>query len=453
MGESFLIKPLLDGDYPTASYGKGIYIYDEEGKEYMDGCSGAVTASIGHAVPEIIEAMKKQAEKISFVYRSQFTSEPAEKLAKKLREIPSIKEGKYSSFFVNSGSEAVETAMKIAIQYWQELGKPTKNKMISRWTSYHGITLGALSLSGHYERRKRFVLHLDDLPTIHAPNCYRCPFKQNYPSCQLACATELEEAIRRMGADSIAAFIAEPIVGAAGTVIVPPEDYYHIIRDICDRYDILFIADEVMTGIGRTGKMLALEHWQTKADMICLGKGISAGYTPIAATLVSEKVLKPIRHGSKVIMSGHTYSGNPQSTAVSLAVLEYVEKHRLVEKSAVNGKYLLDKLQTFKEKYPIIGDVRGKGLMIGIEFVTDNKKTPFPQAFGLTDKIVLTAREKGLLVYPSQAGMEGGDGDGIIIAPPLTITKDEIDKLIERFAQTIEAVQMEIEEKDILGGA
>lgn len=441
LSKSFLIKPYLDEIYPTAVYGRGIYIYDENDQEYIDGSSGAVTASIGHAVPEIIEAMKNQAEKISFVYRSQFTTEAAEQLAKRLSEIESIKDGQYSSFFVNSGSEAVETAMKIAIQYWQEQGKPTKNKIISRWTSYHGITLGALSLSGHSERRRRFVAHLDDLPTIHAPNCYRCPFNQSYPSCQLACATELEIAIQRLGADSIAAFVAEPIVGAAGTVIIPPEGYYQKIREICDQYNILFIADEVMTGIGRTGKMLALEHWDTTADIIALGKGLSAGYTPIAAALVSEKIIEPIQSGSKVIMSGHTFSANPQSAAVALAVLEYVEKHKLVEKSAENGSYLLNKLQVLTEKYPFIDSVRGKGLMIGVEFVANPiNKQPFAKGLKLTEQIVSAARKNGLLIYPSAAGMEGSDGDGIMIAPPLTINKDEIDQLLVIFAKTLEEI-------------
>lgn len=452
MKRSFLIKPMLDDDYPTAKYGKGIYIYDENDKQYLDGSSGAVTAGIGHAVPEIIEAMHAQAQKISFVYRSQFTTEEAERLAEKLSHIEFIKDGEYCSFFVNSGSEATETAMKIAIQYWQEQGKPTKNKVISRWTSYHGITMGALSLSGHSERRKRFVSLLDDLPTIHAPYCYRCPFAESFPGCQLKCASELEGAIQRLGADQIAAFIAEPIIGAAGAVIVPPEGYYERIKEICERYEILFIADEVMTGIGRTGKMLAMEHWDVKPDIIALGKGMSAGYTPIAATLVSEEVMKPIRQGSKVIMSGHTYSANPQSAAVALAVLDYIERHHLVEEAAENGAYLLNELQKLAKNYPIIGDVRGKGLMAGVEFVSNFfSKYPFSKNVNLTYRIVATARDKGLLIYPASAGIEGGDGDAVIISPPLTIKKHEIDQLIHIFRDTIEEVQGGLMMDDELG--
>jgi adenosylmethionine-8-amino-7-oxononanoate aminotransferase len=443
---------MLVHEYPTAVYGKGIYIYDNQGKQYLDGSSGAVTAGIGHAVPEIVEAMIRQAEQLSFVYRSQFTTEQAEKLAEELSNLEFIREGHYSSFFVNSGSEAIETAMKIAIQYWQEQGISSKNKVLSRWTSYHGITLGALSLSGHTERRKRFASLLEDFPTISAPNCYRCPFNQTYPSCQLMCASELDTAIQRIGTENIAAFIAEPIVGAAGAVIIPPVGYYEKIREICDHQNILFIADEVMTGMGRTGKMFAMEHWDVKPDIISLGKGMSGGYTPIAATLVSEKVMEPILQGSQSIMSGHTYSANPQSAAISLAVLEYIERHKLVDKAAENGTYLLEQLQNLAKKYPIIGDVRGRGLMIGIEFVENMfSKAPYSKGIGLTNKIVQTALEKGLLLYPSSAGIEGGAGDAVIIAPPLTIEKHEIDKLLNLFNETIVAVQKEIIMDEHLG--
>lgn len=445
---------MLEGHYPTAVYGKGIYIYDDQDKQYIDGSSGAVTASIGHAVPEIIEAMIKQAQKVSFVYRSQFTTEEAEKLAEKLSQIDFIQDGHYSSFFVNSGSEATETAMKIAIQHWQEKGRPTKTKVISRWTSYHGITMGSLSLSGHSERRRRFVNLLDDLPTIPAPYCYRCPFHQTYPGCQLKCATELESAIQRIGADNIAAFIAEPIIGAAGAVIVPPAGYYETIKDICEKHDILFIADEVMTGMGRTGKMLAMEHWGVQPDIIALGKGMSAGYTPMAATLVKENVMEPILKGSKSIMSGHTYSANPQSAAVSLAVLEYIEKHNLVKEAEDKGAYLLGELQNLAKNFPIIGDVRGKGLLIGIEFVSNYfSKYPFRKDIDLTNTIVATARDKGLLIYPASAGIEGGDGDAVIISPPLTIKKNEIDSLIQIFKETISDVQNGVVMDDHLGSS
>ncbi|MCC3357193.1 aspartate aminotransferase family protein [Bacillus sp. REN16] len=449
MDETRLIKPLLDKDYPMISHGDGIYLYDTYGKKYIDGSSGAITASIGHGVKEIIEEIEKQANKISFVYRSQFTSEPAEKLAKKLSDL--AKGGEYWSFFVNSGSEATETAMKIAIQYWQEKGIKGKNKILSRWMSYHGITIGALSMSGHPGRRARFVSLLEDYPTIQPPYCFRCPFNTTYPTCNHMCATELEQAINRIGADHIAAFIAEPIIGAAGGAIVPPEGYYQVIKKICEKHNILFIADEVMTGMGRTGKMFALEHWDTQADIIALGKGMSAGYTPVAATLVSEKVMDPIQKGSKLIMSGHTYSANPQSAAVALAVINYIETHNLVEKSKKLGKYLNAKLEVLQKMHPIIGDVRGKGLMCGIEFVSDMiTKFPFKKEIDLTSLVVGQGQKNGLLLYPAAAGIEGVGGDAILVAPPLTITKDQIDELIELLDQTLNDVETELRNKGVI---
>ena len=444
MKRSLLIKPMMKDHYPTVTHGDGIYLYDHTGKKYIDGSSGAVTASIGHRVPEIIKAMDEQANKVSFVYRSQFTSEQAEMLARKLNELVDADED-YWSFFVNSGSEATETAMKIAIQHWQEQGNYRKNKIISRWISYHGITLGALSMSGHVKRRERFVPLLEDFPSVSAPYCYRCPFHKTYPGCHLFCASDLEVAIQRIGAEHIAAFIAEPIVGAAGGVIVPPEGYYQKIKDICEQHHILFIADEVMTGIGRTGKMFGMDHWEVKPDIIALGKGMSAGYTAIAATLVSEKVMTPILKGSGSIMSGHTYSANPQSAAVSLAVIDYIEKHRLIEKVKDNGDYLLEKMKALAVITDIIGDVRGKGLMIGIEFVADpTTKRSFTPKTELTSKIVEKARDKGLLIYPASAGNEGVNGDAIILSPPFVITKEEIDQLVVLFEETISEIQSEI---------
>ncbi|WP_226527719.1 aspartate aminotransferase family protein [Metabacillus niabensis] len=444
MNRSLLIKPSMKEEYPTVTHGEGIYLYDKDGKRYIDGSSGAVTTSIGHGVSEIIEAMHEQANKVSFVYRSQFTSEPAEKLAVKLNELLNADED-YWSFFVNSGSEATETAMKIAIQHWQEQGYFKKNKILSRWVSYHGITLGALSMSGHVSRRERFVSILEDYPAVSAPYCYQCSLKKIYPSCQLACANEIETAIKRIGPGQIAAFIAEPIIGAAGGVIIPPDGYYQQVKEICNKYNILFIADEVMTGIGRTGEMFGLHHWGVQADIIALGKGMSAGYTAIAATLASEKVMKPILQGSNSVMSGHTYSANPQSAATALAVLQYIEKYQLVQNVKVQGEYLLQKLLFELGESKIIGDIRGIGLMIGVEFVSDKStKRPFDKKLMITNKIVGKAREKGLLVYPSSAGQEGAHGDAIIISPPFIITKSQMDELVSILKEVVLEIQKEV---------
>lgn len=436
MGQSFLIKPILDGAYPMIDYGTGIYLFDQAGKRFLDGSSGAVTANIGHGVPEIIKAMHAQAQKVSFVYRSQFTSEPAEALAQKIANLAGADLN--WSFFVNSGSEATETAMKIAIQYWQERGKGMKTKILSRWVSYHGITMGALSMSGHPGRRARFIPHLEDCPTINPPYCYRCPYQLNSPECGNQCALELETVIKRIGKEQIAAFIAEPVIGAAGGAIAPPKDYYRVIKDICERNEILFIADEVMTGFGRTGKILACEHWAVKPDIVALGKGMGAGYATIAATLVSDEVMKPILSGSKLIMSGHTLSANPQACAVSLAVLEYLETKQIISTVEAKGTYLRNMLNKLINQFSFIGEVRGKGLLLGIEFV-ENKLTkhPFSRKLQVTQTIIKMAQSNGLLIYPANAGLDGIHGDAIIIAPPLTITKREIEELVRLLTTTL----------------
>lgn len=438
MEESFLIKPILDEAYPMIDYGKGVYLYDTNGKKYLDAASGAVTANIGHGVPEIIDKMSEQAKKISFVYRSQFTSQAAEGLAKKIAEI--LPGDLNWSFFVNSGSEATETAMKMAIQYWQEKGVRTKNKILSRWVSYHGITLGALSMSGHTLRRARFVPLLEDFPVIHPPYCYRCPYGLEPKSCQYSCAQELQTAINRIGAEQIAAFIAEPIIGAAGGAITPPKNYYKVIKEICEKNQILFIADEVMTGFGRTGTTLALEQWNVVPDIVVLGKGMGAGYAPIAAAVASEKVMEPILAGTKSVMSGHTLSANPQSCAVSLAVIEYLEKNDTIKNVEPKSTYLLNMLEQLKSKFTFIGDIRGKGLLLGIEFVKDpTHKKPFSRKENVTQKIIMIAKEKGLLLYPAGAGIDGINGDSIIISPPLTISKPEIEELITLLNDTFKA--------------
>ncbi|MCF6137269.1 aspartate aminotransferase family protein [Pseudalkalibacillus berkeleyi] len=447
--KSHLIKPLLGATYPEVAYGKGIYLYDSDGNRYLDGASGAVTANIGHGVTEIIQAMKEQAEKISFVYRSQFTNRPAEELAEKLAQIAP---GDLDYvFFVNSGSEAMETALKIAIQYWQEIGKPQKNRVISRWTSYHGITLGALSMSGHVLRRNRFSSLLADYPAVSPPYCYQCPFYETYPSCGMKCANELETAIQRIGPENVAAFIFEPIIGAAGGAIVPPEPYYAKIKEICDRYDVLLIADEVMTGFGRTGKNFAMEHWNVEPDIMALGKGLSGGYTPIGATMVSARIIDTIERGSKVIMSGHTLSGNPQSAAVALAVLDYMNLHQPGENAANLESFVEHELRTIASHYPVVGDIRGKGLLWGLELVTNPEtKESFPIHTFVTERTVKKCFEKGLIVYPAVGGINGTSGDAIIIAPPLTISKEEMKMLMKILEEAIAEISHDLDHDGLL---
>ncbi|MEJ8547734.1 aspartate aminotransferase family protein [Brevibacillus borstelensis] len=446
MQRSYVIKPELGKEYPRVSHGKGIYLYDTSGKRYIDGCSGAVTASIGHGIEEIAEAMGEQARKVSFAYRSHFSSEAVEELGAKLAEWAP---GELNwSFFVNSGSEATETAQKIAIQYWQEQGRPSKTRMISRWMSYHGITMGALSMSGHVLRRKRFVPLLADYPAISPPYPYRRPDGMSLERYASLCADELETAILRVGPDQVAAFIAEPVIGASGGAVVPPDGYFQRIREICDKYDVLFVADEVMTGVGRTGEKFGIDHWGVRPDLMTLGKGMSAGYTPMAATMATEQIIATITRGSGLIMAGHTYSANPQSAAVSLAVLRYVEAHNLVEKAAVQGAYLLRKLRELADESPLIGEARGLGLLCGLEFVKDKRtKEPFPLSKGVASRVIARAFENGLLVYPATGGLEGVAGDAVILSPPLTITTAEIDELVDLLKKSVLRVQEELRQE------
>ncbi len=417
------IQPLLNKTYLKAKSAKGVYIFDESGKAYLDGSSGAVTCSLGHSHPKVLPVIKKQLDKLQFVYRSQFGSEEAELLATKLFDL-SVQKAHSHTFFVNSGTEAIETAMKVALQYWQEQGQPEKKHFISRWKSYHGITVGALSLSGHSLRRQRFENSLEKYPSLHADLEKDSLEKQT---------KEFIEVIEKTGAKHIAAFVAEPIVGAAGTALTPHADYYKEIRKICDAYGILFIADEVMTGLGRTGKWFAMDYWNTVADIVTVGKSLGAGYACIAATLMTEKILAPIKNGSGLIMSGHTYSGHPLSCATALRVLEVVEEDKLLGNVNEKGAVIKNKLIELKQKYPFIDLVRGKGLMIGVEFDPSKK--------GLQAKVIEQCFKNGLLVYPAVGGPYGKDENGILISPPFIINQQETDELLQKFEQSLKEVE------------
>ncbi|MGO0060554.1 aspartate aminotransferase family protein [Brevibacillus fluminis] len=443
MERSYVIKPELGKAYPKISHGKGIYLYDQDGKEYIDGCGGAVTASIGHGVQEIADAMVEQARQVSFAYRSHFSSDAVEQLGAKLAEWAP---GSLNwTFFVSSGSEATETAQKIAIQYWQEKGYERKNRIISRWMSYHGITMGALSMSGHVLRRKRFTPLLADYPAISAPYVYRKPEELSIEEYAHKCADELEVAIRRIGKENIAAFIAEPVIGASGGALVAPAGYFERIREICDKNEILFIADEVMTGMGRTGKPFGINHWNVVPDLMALGKGMSAGYTPMAAAMATDEIIETIAKGSGLIMAGHTYSANPQSAATSLAVVRYMEAHNLVEKAAVQGEYLLAQLKQIVADYEMVGDARGLGMLTGLEFVKNKEtKESFPASVAAGTRVLQRAYAKGLIIYPAMSGADGLVSDSIIVAPPLTITREEIDRLLGILRAAIEEVQAEL---------
>ncbi|MBS1543208.1 MAG: aspartate aminotransferase family protein [Bacteroidetes bacterium] len=413
------IQPLLNKHYLKARSATGVYITDENGKKYLDGSSGAVTCSLGHSHPRLLPFMKQHLDKLQFVYRSQFGSEEAESLATLLFEVSPGKAYSHS-FFVNSGSEAVETAMKTAIQYWQEKGKPSKTRFISRWKSYHGITVGALSLSGHPLRRQRFEGSLEKYPSLKAD------LERDTLERQME---ELRQVIDKIGASQIAAFVAEPVVGAAGTAVSPGQGYYENMKRICHEHEILFIADEVMTGLGRTGRWFGLEHWNTTADIIAIGKSLGAGYAPIAATLMTNEVLEPIKKGSGLIMAGHTYSGHPLSCATAGKVLEIIKEEHLIDNVVKQGQYLKSGLERIQEKQGVIQKVRGKGLMLGVELD--------PAMKGLQAKLIEQCFQNGLLVYPAVGGHERTDENGILVTPPFIITTGEADELLAKFDKSL----------------
>jgi adenosylmethionine-8-amino-7-oxononanoate aminotransferase len=431
--------------YPVADRGEGVYIYDTDGKQYIDGSGGAAVVGIGHGIKEITEAMVRQAERISFSHGSHFTSQSAIDLASKLVQLSP--KGLTRVYFLSGGSEAVETAVKLARQYQVERGKPGKYKVISRWTSYHGNTLGALALSGHTGRRRHYLPLIQHTPHIAPAYCYRCPFGLIPERCGLECALDLEKTILYEGPDSVSAFIAEPIVGATAGALVPKDGYFQKIREICDHYDILLVADEVMTGIGRTGKNFGVDHWEVVPDMIVAAKGLSSGYTPLFAVIVKEEIHKIIKEGSGAFVHGHTYNQNPLSCAIGCAVIDYLIKHDLVSRSAKMGEYFLRSLQSLN-RHEIVGDVRGKGLFAGIEFVRDRKtKEPFDPKLKLNGLITNRAFEKGLITYPGGGGADGIKGDHLLLAPPFIITEEQIDKMVSILDETFVEIFREIHQK------
>lgn len=437
----YVIHPDVRHEPPLAVRAEGIYLFDEEGHRYLDGCSGAITANIGHGVPEVLAAMRTQAEELTFAFRSQFRNRPTELLAERIGAL--APDSLRWLFFVNSGSEATELAVKMALQHWQERGRPEKRHVLSREISYHGITLGALSMSGHVLRRSRFEALLEKDAVVATPYCLRCPLALSYPSCELACADDLQTRIDALGAQNVAAFIAEPVVGAAGAAITPPPEYYRRVREVCDANEVLFIADEVMTGMGRTGAMFAVEHFGVVPDLLVLGKGLGAGYTPISAVVASDELMAPIRQGSGSVLYGHTLSFNPLSAAVALAVLDYVEDHDLVANAGERGEQLRSGLEALAARHPIIGDVRGLGLLLGLELVADAALTPFPREANVTGRLVRHAFERGLLIYPA-SGALGGAGDAVMVAPPLTIEAAEVDTLIGLLDSALDALEHEL---------
>ena len=427
--------------YPMASHGEGIYLYDESGKRYIDGSGGALVVNIGHGQKEILKGMTEQMGRLGYVHGTQFTTKAMEDYAGALAGI--LPKGLEKIYFLSGGSESIEAAIKLARQYFLESGQSQRWRVVARWHSYHGNTLGALSLTGRIGMRRPYLPLLIDFPHFPPPYCYRCPFGLAYPECELECAKALENVILMEGPETISAVILEPVIGATVGAVVPPNGYLSSIRKICDHYGILLIDDEVMTGMGRTGRWFAVEHWGVTPDIMVLGKGMSGGYFPLSAMITRGEFVDRLKEKTGGFVHGHTFSHHPVACAVGLAVLEYIRKHQLVERGAGRGEYLLKGLEELKA-LPFVGDVRGKGLMTAIEFVKDQKtKEPFPRGDKFAERVIDLAFENGLILYPGTGFVDGVNGDMVMVAPPLIIEENQIDEIIDILEKIFSRMQKE----------
>ena len=440
---SALIFRDFEWDYRLIERGDGIYIYDEDGKRYIDGASGsAAVSNIGHGVQEVIEAIETNVREYAYCPSHYFANSSAMALAELIASI--APEGLNQVWLVSDGSEATEAAVKFARQYHIVRGNSSKSLVISRWLSYHGATLGALGYGGHSSRRNAYLPLFQNGPHIPAAYCYRCDFGLTYPDCDLMCAWALEKEILRQGPENVAAFIAEPVVGAALGAVSPVDEYFGIIRDICDRYDVVFIADEVMTGFGRTGEMFGMQNWNVKPDMMTVAKGITGGYVPLGAVIMDGKIIDAMKAAQVNVISGHTYSAHHVTAAAANAAVQYLLNHDLVNRSRENGTFFLDRLEVLNN-HRIVGDVRGKGLFAGIEFVVDKvTKESFPAEAQVAKRVGAEALKRGLITYPGIGNVDGVTGDHILLAPPLIIERDQIDEMVEILDAAISQVEMDV---------
>ena len=428
----------LNHDYPTVHRGEGIYLYDTAGRRYLDAAGGALVVNIGHGVTEVVNAMAAQAQRVAFAHGTQFTSEPLESYAAALGDVSPIP-GPWL-YLVSGGSEATETALKLARQVCVARGETGRYKIIARWGSYHGATLGALSASGRTPLRRPYAPLLIDVPHIPPAYCYRCPYGQTYPACGVACADALETEIRRQGPETVAVFIAEPVVGATLAAAVPPPEYWPRVQKICDHYGVLLIADEVMTGFGRTGRWFAVEHWKVVPDILVTAKGASGGYFPLGLVLVKGELVEAILGGTGNFMHGFTYANGVMGAAVGLAVLRHLQAHDLIAASARMGDYLRQELASLPELLSV-GDVRGLGLMAGVELVADKaSKRPFPRSQRVAERIQAAAMTRGVIVYYATGLADGIDGDAILLGPPFVVTAAHINEIAAVLREAITEV-------------
>jgi adenosylmethionine-8-amino-7-oxononanoate aminotransferase len=423
---------------PLAVQGDGVYIVDSTGKRYLDASGGAAVSCLGHSNARVIDAIKAQLDRLAFAHTGFFSSIPAEALAELLiKEAPGALDRVY---LVSGGSEAVEAAIKLARQYFIEIGEPSRHRVIARQQSYHGNTLGALAAGGNMWRREPFAPLMID--TTHVAPCYAYRGQQAGESefdYGQRVANELEAEILRLGADQVMAFIAEPVVGATLGAVPPVEGYYKRIREICDQYGVLLILDEVMCGMGRTGSLFACEQDGIAPDIMTIAKGLGAGYQAIGAMLCSDSIYRAIEEGSGFFQHGHTYIGHPTACAGGLAVLMESLERGLVERAQQQGARLRAALQDRFGEHPNVGDIRGRGLFIGMEFVSDRaSKTPFAAQHGLHRKFKQAAFNAGLICYPMGGTIDGRQGDHVLLAPPFIIEDQHIEEIVDKLDQTLQ---------------
>jgi len=424
-------------NYPKLEEGKGAYLYDAQGNDYLDGSSGAISVSLGHGREDMAKTVYDQTVKMAYIHRDIATTDIADQAAAHMHRCFG-----YDLFFmVSGGSEAVEIAGKIARLHFAAQGRATKHLIIGRWMSYHGYTGNAIAYGGNPARRKDFVIEMGQDYKIAPPYCYRCWYGKKPETCHCECAHALETEILMRGPENVAAFIFEPVVGTSLGGAVAPDAYYRIIREICDRYDVLMIADEVMCGSGRTGTWNAMDHFGVKADIASLAKSISGGYYPAGAAACTQRVAEPII-AKKHFSPGFTWSGNPVASAVIDKTLSIIEEEHLLENVQTQGDYLKEELIRLKAKHPCIGDVRGLGLMVGLEFVKNPEtKECIDPALHFGSRVEEGCQKYRMLTLGTARYDKGVRGDGIMIGPNFEATKKEMDRIV----QTLDQVLTELE--------
>lgn len=436
-----------DRPFPVIVRAEGIYLYDADGRRYLDGSGGSsVVTSIGHGVAEIPQAMFEQAQRFSFYPAHAFTNERFLELSDRIVSLaPGGLKDASRVWVTCTGTDATDDAVRLARQYWVERGQASRFQIIARWQGFHGNTISVAGFSGIVGRRRIFQPMYVDSPHIPPAFCYRCPFEKTYPECDLLCARSLETAIRQQGPENVAAFIAEPVVGAALGVAPAPPGYFQVIREICDRYEVLFIADEVMTGWGRTGRLWGIDHWETTPDIVATAKGMTAGYTPLSAIIARDSIWQVLQDRRSAFKAGHTLNANAVSCAGALAVIGYLLEHDLVENARARGEQVLAGLRQLMDRHPIVGDVRGLGLMFGLEYVRRRStREPFPPAHGVSARIERAALQHGLVTYPCTGSLDGTLGDMTLMAPPLTISAAEVDELLALLDRAVGQVEQEL---------